>query len=541
MDCWTLLELPADADARSIKRSYAKLLKSTRPEADAEGFQRLRAAYEKALQLARQRLDNRAEERRDHRSATPTSVTALVHAEHDNLHEWAQLLEIHPQEPTRPNIDAAAHRLLLGLTLHNLPQRWQQAQQLDCAQSFEAGLLLHCLERSEAHTAITLWAVEHLEWLTPWQNVAMSPWQQEALAARLLQQYQQTLQQLMAAQEEQAFIQQLSACTEQPWLQEFDRRQEWQRIVLQLLKDNPWSLLLLEQVCQLFQWSDKSGVHPEPTQDWEALMERRQQENFYRIQQLKSEDKRTSEPDILAAHLLLKPMTARQQQSLLRGSGQRDWQACHQLADILTWRYPQLIERLPQRDLYFWLRYLRRPVAAQSWVRLWAGTSLALGLNLLQQNHYSPGFSIITASLLGWVPVWIGILLMSQWIPLATRVISQDLWLSERLIPRRLDPTGKWLVLRHGLPQLVILAMFGALQGALGMLTYLGMVLLNLLEHKRLGRIDQQLSASYPWLTALHWAHWSPLQAIFLPLMLAITVFCQLYYPGFPLTTLKPS
>lgn len=49
MDCWTVLQLPDDADERSIKRSYARLLKSCRPDDDAQGFQRLREAYEHAL------------------------------------------------------------------------------------------------------------------------------------------------------------------------------------------------------------------------------------------------------------------------------------------------------------------------------------------------------------------------------------------------------------------------------------------------------------------------------------------------------------
>jgi hypothetical protein len=44
-----LLELPLDADAASIKRAYARLLRTTRPDEDAEGFQRLHAAYKLAL------------------------------------------------------------------------------------------------------------------------------------------------------------------------------------------------------------------------------------------------------------------------------------------------------------------------------------------------------------------------------------------------------------------------------------------------------------------------------------------------------------
>ena len=52
MEIWSLLELTPDADVRSVKRRYAQLLKSTRPDEDAEAFQRLRDAYEQALSIA---------------------------------------------------------------------------------------------------------------------------------------------------------------------------------------------------------------------------------------------------------------------------------------------------------------------------------------------------------------------------------------------------------------------------------------------------------------------------------------------------------
>lgn len=55
MNHWQLLDLTPDADERSIKRAYARLLKTCRPGDDPEAFQRLREAYEGALAEARWR------------------------------------------------------------------------------------------------------------------------------------------------------------------------------------------------------------------------------------------------------------------------------------------------------------------------------------------------------------------------------------------------------------------------------------------------------------------------------------------------------
>lgn len=52
-DPFTLLDLPPDADERAIKRAYAAKLKTTRPDEDPEGFQRLHEAYQAALSWVR--------------------------------------------------------------------------------------------------------------------------------------------------------------------------------------------------------------------------------------------------------------------------------------------------------------------------------------------------------------------------------------------------------------------------------------------------------------------------------------------------------
>ena len=57
---WSALELDGPQDERTIRRSYARLAKLTRPDTDPEGFQALRAAYEEALRRASHPDEQRA-------------------------------------------------------------------------------------------------------------------------------------------------------------------------------------------------------------------------------------------------------------------------------------------------------------------------------------------------------------------------------------------------------------------------------------------------------------------------------------------------
>ena len=548
MTCWAVLQLDEDADERSIKRSYARLLKVHRPDEDPEGFQRLREAYEHALSVARWRAERELESSDDTVVERLTRVDPLgAETRRDPLQPASDAAErIKPVEPalfevpTAPASEVAARALLDGLSSENLGQRWQQAQAQACTEAFERHLLQLCFDHPALRSSVARWAAQHLEWLTPWQRVAMSEAQQTALASGLLQDYQQTLQYWLEDGQEREYINQLKAYSAQPWLQVFDRRQQWQSMVMQQLHDSQWSVPLFERVCQLFDWDDAKSVHPQPAWIWQALVERCQQESFYQNLQEKVDGNRTWAADVQAAHLLMTPMSPKQQKKMIDGFGLNEWQACQDLADNLKWRYPQLIERLPYRDVYFWRRFLPRPVLAETWIRVWAGVAVALALFYREHNQYSPGLSFLCGLFIAWIPIWFARLGMSWWEPITATFITQDLRLTERLIPRSVNPDSRWLLLRHGVPQLAMLALFTGLLGVLGFVSYFGFISIGLLHKRRMGRIDPDLAARHPWLTALHWAHWSPLQLGFLLMMVVVTVLCQSYWPGFPLTHMRP-
>ncbi|NMZ49984.1 J domain-containing protein [Pseudomonas poae] len=535
MDGWTLLQLADDADERTIKRTYARLLKGCRPDDDPEGFQRLREAYEHCLNEARWRADHE-----DDSPAAAMPVTEAISASLDAPAEWMQVrpLEPAPFDPPAPN---PALALVAGLNADNLDERWAKAQQHLCTEAFQAALLRHCFEAPGERTAIARWAVQHLEWLTPWQQVAMTSWQHEALSNELLQAYRMALEEQLEQKAEREFVTQLRQFNSQAWLQVFDLQQHWQRMILQLLYNTQWSVPMFERVCQTFGWDDQKGVFPEPAWMWRSLVSRCEQETFYEHLQDKAQDKRRMSADALAARLLLTPMTATQHKRMIDGFGENEWNACQHLADTLTWRYPQLVERLHQNDLYFWRKFVPRPIYTQVFIRLWAVFALGIGLSIA---HDTPNtldlMSVFILLLMSLAPAIIGFRVTQFWASMSSVYRVQDIWLTQYLIPKRFNPNDYWLVIRHGVPQVIMLIACGLMLGVLGAVTYAGSLLINLLHKKRIGHMSQRFSEGWPWLNGLHWAFWSPLQVGFLVAMVALIIAAQHYLPAVPWTHFNP-
>jgi hypothetical protein len=574
MDCWSVLHLHNDADARDIKRSYARLLKTFRPDEDAEGFQRLREAYEQALAIARWRLENAEPVDEDDvavATASSTFAALALDAALANKHSHPQNpswdfagLDVPPVNPTAPEPFAppakddvlpvepltaasdteayvfeaqAARQLLEGLSPENLDDRWDQAQQQGCAKAFERLLLQLCFEQPQLRSPVLHWAVEQLGWLGPWQDMLINDRQREVLTESLMADYRDHLQALLESHSEREFLNVLKRYSAQPWLQVFDRREQWQQTLLHLLNDTEWSVPLFDRIGQLFGWDHNKGLHPQPDWLWDTLIERCNQESFYDNLRAKAESDRTWAADVQAAHLLINPLKPLQQKKIIDGFGQNEWQACHDLSENLKWRFPALLARLPYADVFYWRRFFPRPIAAETWVRVWAAIALALCLFYLGLEKRDAANLIFIPMIFACVPVWFFRFALSWWVVLTSHVIVPDLWLTESLIPRKWNPDTRWLVIRHGVPQGVMVLLFSLMLGPLGALTYVGTLLIGLVHKRRIGSLDPELSSRRPWLTALHWAHFSPLQLLFLVVMTAITAASRL---GFSLSHLMP-
>lgn len=574
MDCWSVLHLHDDAETRDIKRAYARLLKTFRPDEDAEGFQRLREAYEQALAIARWRLENaEPADEEDVAVATASSAFAALaldaalanNRSHPQNTAWdfadLNFPPVNPAAPepfappakndvlrvepltAAPDTEAyvleaqAARQLLEGLSPENLGERWDQAQQQGCAKAFERLLLQRCFDQPHLRSPVLHWAVEQLGWLGPWQDVLMNDRQRDGLAESLMADYRNTLQALLESQSEREFLNVLKRYSAQPWLQVFDRREQWQQTLLHLLNDSEWSVPLFDRIGQLFGWDHNKGLHPQPNWLWDRLIERCVQESFYDNLRGKAESDRTWAADVQAAHLLINPLKPLQQKKIIDGFGQNEWQACHDLSEKLAWRFPELLARLPYADVFYWRRFFPRPIAAETWVRVWAAIALALCLFYLGIEKRDAANLIFIPMIFACVPVWFFRFALSWWVVLTAHVIVPDLWLTEGLIPRKWNPDTRWLVIRHGVPQVVMLLLFSLMLGPLGALTYVGTLLIGLVHKRRIGSLDPELSSRHPWLTALHWAHFSPLQLLFLVVMTAVTAASRL---GYSLTQLMP-
>ncbi|UVL86452.1 J domain-containing protein [Pseudomonas sp. B21-028] len=342
MSCWEILGLPEDADKRSVKRQYASLLKRHRPDEDPEGFQRLREAYEQALEWSEWRQQEEV-------LVEPPSAPIDL--------PLAQLLS-QPQESQGPSpAQRLAEQCLEAITATNLADRLAQARLYGCAREFEHGLLQHCLI-DEDNYALAEAAIGHLHWLTPWQHEGLSRAALEQLRGKLMEWAETRLN--AACADTGRFIELARELAASPWLQGLDARQ-WlnQSLAIALLQAPGWSEPLFDAICAQQGWKQYGHHSPCPEPWWSQLLARSHCHTFLQQQGRLTQLFDSSESQ--AARMLFGVADEDARIRLSLTFSDADWQACEALYRTVELRYSQLLYQMPQLAPDNWRPLRRRP------------------------------------------------------------------------------------------------------------------------------------------------------------------------------------
>ncbi|QDQ26281.1 J domain-containing protein [Chitinimonas arctica] len=155
--CWQLLGLAPTPDEREIKRAYARLLKTTRPEDDPQAFQALRSAFEEALfqsdELARQPPAGAPDE-----MARSTDEVAAEQLLRPYIEQLAELNERGGSEETMAALDALLDRLALREPAGRDPVLWRL---------LEDGILWVCCDIEANHDDFLRAAMNLFGWAEP--------------------------------------------------------------------------------------------------------------------------------------------------------------------------------------------------------------------------------------------------------------------------------------------------------------------------------------------------------------------------------------
>ncbi|MCF5709023.1 molecular chaperone DnaJ [Pseudomonas syringae] len=470
MDCWGVLELERDADERSIKRQYARLLKTNRPDDDPAAFQALRTAYEQALDRARSRVkDDENDDPDDVETVDAWSVESSVQQ---------PVLEIAPAERTmpslekvetvvRPAVEISWYEQARLTTPQNLESQHELARDQGYDEEFQQHLVKRCLLEPDEHFELIHIAVDRLQWLTPWQTVTLRPHQTQRLTQALLDSTLPTMRALLAGHQEREFLDTLKSLEQQPWLSSLDQHDQLEHWTMTLLLNtDDWSASLFERISGLFNWDQKHDVHSGTPSLWMHLIERCEKKEFVRRQrQLLASPLDSSAA--CAAHLILEPAPIREQLRIARNCDDSVWEDCNRLAFDLSQRHSDLIELFPNADLYGWQKR-RDQLAFSPYARIYIA-SVGLGLTALYSQAPNGKavwedvfFSFVTVPILMMLAFYIG---LSIWRPVKQWMKPLDLRLSERLLPEALSwPGYQAMILGHGIP----VAVFGSIYARAG-------------------------------------------------------------------------
>ena len=522
LDCWKYLDLPADSDERTLKRQYARLLKVTRPDDDPVAFQRLREAYEQALQLLREGGD---------------------------LPQRADLIApsmFHTQLPPNlaPNLAPSAHEnaveLLSEFDDWKVDDFWARASAQGCAAEFEQLLFQRCVSAPDRHLMLLTWGVEQRQWLTPWQHVQSGGFPHQRLVFALTTALYADLEQFMKDAQQAHFFALLERASQQGWLLDFAYRQALQMQVLNLFTTyENWSPPLFQQVCRLFSWDVEGASPPIDETQWQILLRRCEQQAWLR--QLRAlAEQREQQPcaEANAAALFLMCTEPLQQKELAATFGEADWQACGQLSVDFSTRFADLLGLFPNHNPWFWQSLIgERPTR---YGVKHAASVLAICLALA---NLSSEFALVPMLLMlplyalgGYLMALVGKWLLTYWTAMAQSLHDIDQRASRWCVRHKLISDRRYLVIRNSGALLALGFVIWKWIGLLGLATYAVTGLIGVLqpasalpvEHEH--RWRRPLQAIYR-MAGLSWLQW-----LFCMVMIGVIAYLQLEVPGTLLT-----
>ena len=446
---WNLLGLEVDADARSIKRRYAQLLKQTRPDDAPEAFQRLREAYEWALEWAGRAQDA------DEPTAVDEASTPLPFGN-------GQSTIVPSAETQRQDSDEQAWVRSLPDSCASLDDALLQSHRAGLETALEMELLRRCQRPGDQASEILRWGMDRLSWLTPWQADYLPLANMNGLAERLLDAELWMLRSQFEAGQERVVLESITQLMKQPWVQPFDRSSYLQQGILALLEGNAgWSLAFFDGVCQLFGWSEARGQIPCDGERWEQLCSRSDAMALRAELRNSLSEGSPASSSSRAAWLLLKTMSEGERRKLVDGFDDADWLAC----EALAWRIEQhddVVDGLGVACQRRWRDWHPGSGWHQLYLLLWLGLCLVMFV-LSSGASESPkdlAISVGVVAAVGTALLFVFRLLIKGWNGMVRRCVVFDVGISQRLMPERWVRGGSGLLLlRHIVPSAAFAAL----------------------------------------------------------------------------------
>ncbi|WP_376782577.1 J domain-containing protein [Ectopseudomonas guguanensis] len=455
MTPWELFDLESAVDARGIKRRYAQLLKQYRPDDDPLAFQRLRDAYEYALEWVG----------RDQGEGTPEQAAergiATAVEDHPPLMRTGEQME---QQPSTEEMQVRA----LPDTCVSLDEALLRARKMQMEEVLQLELLCRCQLPGDRAVEFLRWAKDHLGWLTPWQPDYLPQANMAQLAQRLFEHELSELWQALPAASESELYQRIRDLASQKWMQPLELNGQLQKALIPLLEEYPGgSSDLLGRLSQLFGWSESDGYLPCDADDWEYLVRHYAYTGMWRELQRQLSLPSPLQPKERACWFLLKPMGDGERRKMADCFEAADWAACDYLAREIEERQPYIPERAGVSYFANWRQW--RPQEWGGWATLYAFLIVFLVLSVDQaiSERWIAKQGLTQGLLLAGVASVMMMLVLHYlwrgWSGLARSLSRLDVWISRFLVPPSLLERGSGLlIVRHVLPALAFAVLVGS-------------------------------------------------------------------------------